>query len=111
VGGELKLSEALGLLLGGKPGKVAVEQDYVTVDLMSQIQKALPSADIVALSGIPEALRMIKDAEELDAISRALAPMGYVISENPTRNETLWSRHSLLRRLWRKMVETRGKPD
>jgi len=73
VGGEVKLNEALALLLGEGEPVLAVETDFVTADQYRELERALPKAKLQPLGGLPEQLRSVKDANEIGCIERACA--------------------------------------
>ena len=50
---------------------VYVETDYLTYDDYQSLAGALPGAELTPMGGIPEKLREIKDAAELESIRRA----------------------------------------
>lgn len=50
---------------------VRVETDYLTHDDYLALEKTLPDATLVSMSGIPETLRLIKDADEIASIREA----------------------------------------
>ena len=64
IAGLIKAQGVRGLL---------VETDYLTYDGYQALAKALPGVELMPMDGIPERLREIKDASELDAIQKAAA--------------------------------------
>lgn len=50
---------------------LAYEPDCVTVQDFEDMRRALPGVELVPLKGLPEALRMVKDEEELACVRRA----------------------------------------
>lgn len=49
------------------------EGDYITMDDYGQYQSALTGVELLSITGMVEGLRMIKDAEEIEIMSRAAA--------------------------------------
>ncbi len=56
-----------------RAGKVLVETDYLTYDDYQGIASALEGVELAPMAGLPEKLRQIKDAAELESIRRAAA--------------------------------------
>ena len=52
---------------------IHVETDFLTYDGYRALAAAMPGVELVAMDGIPEKLREIKDAEEIESIRRAAA--------------------------------------
>ena len=52
---------------------LAVESDFLSHDRFTALEKALPFVKLEALAGIPEELRMVKDADEIESIKSAAA--------------------------------------
>lgn len=50
---------------------VGVETDYLTYDACVKLDAALEGVELKALNGVPEALRQIKDADEIACIRKA----------------------------------------
>ena len=61
----------LALTDGDAVRTLAVETDYLTYDAYEELGKKLPFVELVSLKGIPEQLRMIKDADEIASICKA----------------------------------------
>ena len=61
--------------LAGAQGirRALVETDYLTYDDYQALAAALPGTELVPMAGLPEKLREIKDAAELESIRRAAA--------------------------------------
>ncbi len=57
--------------LAGVHGPLAVEADHLTVAEMARLKKTLPGLAWLETEGVVAKLRMVKDAEELQAIRRA----------------------------------------
>ena len=59
--------------LAGEVGakNLYVETDYLTHDAYVTLDEALPGVELIPLSGIPERLRLIKDADEIASIREA----------------------------------------
>lgn len=51
--------------------RLVVESDYLTYDEYEALRKTLTGVELGSLAGIPEELRLIKDAGEIDCICRA----------------------------------------
>lgn len=62
--------EALGERL---EGRVGIEDDHVTVRTANQLREAAGRAELVEAGGAVEALRRVKDAEEIERIAAAAA--------------------------------------
>ncbi|HYF91265.1 MAG TPA: Xaa-Pro peptidase family protein [Symbiobacteriaceae bacterium] len=54
-------------------GRLGYEGDYLTVDEYALYQAALTGVELIAVSGMVEALRMIKDEQEIEIMARAAA--------------------------------------
>lgn len=52
---------------------LAVETDFLTHDDFESLRKEIPFVSLQSLNGIPEELRLIKDADEIASISKACA--------------------------------------
>ena len=72
VGNDVKMDEALGLLIA-PAASIAVETDCLTVDQYNEFERMLPEAKLRSLDGIPEKMRCVKDADELQIIASACA--------------------------------------
>ncbi len=53
--------------------KLSVETDYITHDAYAELNDALTAVELMPLKQLPQQLRMIKDADEIDCIRRAAA--------------------------------------
>ena len=53
--------------------RILVETDYLTYDDYQAIAAALPGVELMPMAGLPEKLREIKDAAEVESIQRAAA--------------------------------------
>ena len=51
--------------------KLSVETDYITHDAYAELNDALTAVELMPLKQLPQQLRMIKDADEIDCIRRA----------------------------------------
>lgn len=71
---DLREAEAVRALCQAKAVKtMAVETDFLTHDSYLNLEKALDGIDLKPLSGIPEEMRTIKDADEIQSICKAAA--------------------------------------
>lgn len=70
VGGDVRLDEALSMLIG-KDQSVGIEEDYVTVSSMKMLENALPGRKIGCISGMAEQLRRVKDPDEIEYLRKA----------------------------------------
>lgn len=69
---ETKMPQLLNMLLREKGiGKLAYEPDALTVQQFDDARAALDGVELVPLGGLPEQLRAIKDAGEIECIIRA----------------------------------------
>lgn len=66
-----RVAEALGDTAAG--GRVAIEADNVVISRHERLKAALEGLELVPESALVEDLRVVKDAEEVDAIRRAAA--------------------------------------
>lgn len=66
----LKLTDALPARLPGAV-RLGFEDDYVTVAGQRTLAEALPGGEYAPLGGLPERVRRIKDAQEIDCLARA----------------------------------------
>ena len=64
-----------------KPGKLAVETDYVTVDTFEQIKSAAEGLEIESIKARPEKLRMVKDEGEIECLRRAESITAHAFNE------------------------------
>lgn len=62
-----ELTDALGVKT------LAVETDLISHDVFTELEKHLPFVKLVSLNGIPEELRLIKDAGEIESICKSAA--------------------------------------
>ena len=70
VGGDVRLDEALSMLIG-KDQSVGIEEDYVTVAQRRMLEKALPGRTIGCITGMTEQLRRVKEPGEIEKLRRA----------------------------------------
>jgi Xaa-Pro aminopeptidase len=70
--GVSMLDAVVKVVRAAKVSRLAVEADSMTVGLRDQIAAKLPKLQIVASSGLVEALRQIKDKQEVAAMRRAV---------------------------------------
>ncbi len=59
------------LLAASGIGAVAIEEDTLTYADYKKLAEDVPGVTFVSLEGVPEKLRLIKDAKEADALARA----------------------------------------
>ena len=52
---------------------MAVETDFLSYDSVEEMKKQLPFVKLEAMKGVPEELRLIKDADEMESIRAAAA--------------------------------------
>lgn len=70
--GDVKQNDILrDLLHAAGAAALAVEEDHLTMKAGAELQKALGSVNLQDLQGIPETLRLVKDAEELRLMREA----------------------------------------
>lgn len=53
--------------------KLCIETDFLTHDAFLDLEKTLPSVELVPMDSLPQTLRMIKDASEIESIQKAAA--------------------------------------
>ena len=53
--------------------RMQVETDHLTYDAYQAFARAMPQVELAPMGGMPERLRQVKDAPEIDAIRRAAA--------------------------------------
>ena len=53
--------------------RLAVERDYLSYDCHEALRAKLPFVELGALASLPEELRLIKDADEIESIQKAAA--------------------------------------
>ena len=70
MGGDVRLDEALSMLIG-KDQSVGIEEDYVTVAQRRMLEKALPGRTIGCITGMTEQLRRVKEPGEIEKLRRA----------------------------------------
>jgi len=69
----VSLSEALGRLARRhRPGRIGFDPGRITVKLHTAVRRAVRPAKLVAVPGLVEGLRLIKDATEVAALTRAV---------------------------------------
>ncbi len=85
------------LELAGKPKRIGIESDKVTVSQFDLMQSSFADVEWVKTSGVIEQLRAVKDADELASIKKAivLAEKGFIhlmkrIKPGMTELEAAW---------------------
>jgi len=70
--GVAMLQAVVRVVHAAKIGRLGIEGDSMTVGLRDQIAEKLPKVEIVPTSEMVEALRLIKDKDEIDRLRRAV---------------------------------------
>ncbi|MEF9895341.1 MAG: Xaa-Pro peptidase family protein [Clostridia bacterium] len=71
LSGASSASEVRGILLNAGLRRLAIEPVNMTVSAYKTLHDAMPEVELVDLQGLPEALRVVKDEGEIEALLRA----------------------------------------